>query len=256
MYKKISILLLLIFSQTLHSNEDVWGRVGHQVIGEIATQNLSPNALSEIYKILDGQSLALVSTWADEMRSNPEFRKYNSWHYVNMPLDKEYHEIIKNPKGDIIKAINKCIEVLKKEKSSKEMKSFYLKYLVHLVGDIHQPLHVGRFEDRGGNDIKIDFLGKVSNLHRVWDTQIIEYYTLDYKSLSNELLNKQKTQVSLSPKDWSFESQQQVKKIYSQILLKKNINSEYIEKNFSLIKSQLHKGGLTLAAVLNDIFKK
>ena len=92
-----------------------------------------------------------------------------------------------------------------------------------------------------------------------WDsgsTQIIEYYTLDYKSLSNELLNKQKTQVSLSPKDWSFESQQQVKKIYSQILLKKNINSEYIEKNFSLIKSQLHKGGLTLAAVLNDIFKK
>ena len=136
------------------------------------------------------------------------------------------------------------------------MKSFYLKYLVHLVGDIHQPLHVGRFEDRGGNDIKIDFLGKVSNLHRVWDTQIIEYYTLDYKSLSNELLNKQKTQVSLSPKDWSFESQQQVKKIYSQILLKKNINSEYIEKNFSLIKSQLHKGGLTLAAVLNDIFKK
>lgn len=256
MYKKISILLLLIFSQTLHSNEDVWGRVGHQVIGEIATQNLSPNALSEIYKILDGQSLALVSTWADEMRSNPEFRKYNSWHYVNMPLDKEYHEIIKNPKGDIIKAINKCIEVLKKEKSSKEMKSFYLKYLVHLVGDIHQPLHVGRFEDRGGNDIKIDFLGKVSNLHRVWDTQIIEYYTLDYKSLSNELLNKQKTQVSLSPKDWSFESQQQVKKIYSQILLKKNINSEYIEKNFSLIKNQLHKGGLTLAAVLNDIFKK
>jgi|TARA_B100000787_G_C16137015_1_gene270161 hypothetical protein len=256
MYKKISILLLLVVSQTLHSNEDVWGRVGHQVIGEIATQNLSPNALSEIYKILDGQSLALVSTWADEMRSNPEFRKYNSWHYVNMPLDKEYHEIIKNPKGDIIKAINKCIEVLKKEKSSKEMKSFYLKYLVHLVGDIHQPLHVGRFEDRGGNDIKIDFLGKVSNLHRVWDTQIIEYYTLDYKSLSNELLNKQKTQVSLSPKDWSFESQQQVKKIYSQILLKKNINSEYIEKNFSLIKSQLHKGGLTLAAVLNDIFKK
>jgi hypothetical protein len=173
-----------------------------------------------------------------------------------MPLDKEYHEINKNPKGDVVQAINKCIEVLKEENSSKELKSFHLKYLVHLIGDIHQPLHTGRFEDRGGNDIKLNFLGNASNLHRVWDTQIIEYFTIDYKILANDLINKQKTQVSLNPIDWSYESHQEVKKIYSQILAKENISSDYIEKNFSLIKSQLHKGGLTLAAVLNDIFKK
>ena len=253
---KTIILFFLIVSHAIFSNEDVWGKVGHQVIGEIATQNLSLNAMYQVEKILDGQSLSLVSTWADEMRSNPEFSKYNSWHYVNMPLDKEYHEINKNPKGDVVQAINKCIEVLKEENSSKELKSFHLKYLVHLIGDIHQPLHTGRFEDRGGNDIKLNFLGNASNLHRVWDTQIIEYFTIDYKSLANDLINKQKTQVSLNPIDWSYESHQEVKKIYSQILAKENISRDYIEKNFSLIKNQLHKGGLTLAAVLNDIFKK
>ena len=136
---KTIILFFLIVSHAIFSNEDVWGKVGHQVIGEIATQNLSLNAMYQVKKILDGQSLSLVSTWADEMRSNPEFSKYNSWHYVNMPLDKEYSDIQKNPKGDIVTTLKECIRVLKDPESSKESKSFYLKFLIHLVGDIHQP---------------------------------------------------------------------------------------------------------------------
>lgn len=255
MYRKISILFLLIVSQVIYSSEDVWGRVGHQVIGEIATQNLSPIAINQINKILNGQSLALVSTWADEMRSNPKFKKYAPWHYVNMPLDENYHESNKNPKGDIIQAINKCIEVLKEKNSTQEMKSFHLKYLVHLIGDIHQPLHVGRFEDRGGNDIKLNFLGNNSNLHSVWDTRIIEYFTVDYKSLANELMGKKKVQVSLNPIDWTNESQQEVKKIYSKIIGVDTISLDYVNKNFPLIKNQLHKAGLTLANILNNIFK-
>jgi|TARA_B110000305_G_scaffold49482_2_gene53333 hypothetical protein len=255
MYRKISILFLLIVSQVIYSSEDVWGRVGHQVIGEIATQNLSPIAINQINKILNGQSLALVSTWADEMRSNPKFKKYAPWHYVNMPLDENYHESNKNPKGDIIQAINKCIEVLKEKNSTQEMKSFHLKYLVHLIGDIHQPLHVGRFEDRGGNDIKLNFLGNNSNLHSVWDTRIIEYFTVDYKSLAIELMGKKKVQVSLNPIDWTNESQQEVKKIYSKIIGVDTISLDYVNKNFPLIKNQLHKAGLTLANILNNIFK-
>ena len=255
MYRKISILFLLIVSQVIYSSEDVWGRVGHQVIGEIATQNLSPIAINQINKILNGQSLALVSTWADEMRSNPKFKKYAPWHYVNMPLDENYHESNKNPKGDIIQAINKCIEVLKEKNSTQEMKSFHLKYLVHLIGDIHQPLHVGRFEDRGGNDIKLNFLGNNSNLHSVWDTRIIEYFTVDYKILANELMGKKKVQVSLNPIDWTNESKQEVKKIYSKIIGVETISLDYVNKNFPLIKNQLHKAGLTLANILNNIFK-
>ena len=189
------------------------------------------------------------------MRSNPKFKKYAPWHYVNMPLDENYHESNKNPKGDIIQAINKCIEVLKEKNSTQEMKSFHLKYLVHLIGDIHQPLHVGRFEDRGGNDIKLNFLGNNSNLHSVWDTRIIEYFTVDYKSLANELMGKKKVQVSLNPIDWTNESKQEVKKIYSKIIGVDTISLDYVNKNFPLIKNQLHKAGLTLANILNNIFK-
>jgi len=255
MFKKISIILLLLVYQFLQSNEVVWGRVGHQVIGEVASQNLSPNALNEINKILDGQSLAFVSTWADEMKSNPEFRKYDTWHYANIPLNQEYPEIEKNPKGDIIQAITKCIEVLKQKTSSKELKSFHLKYLIHLIGDIHQPLHVGRFKDRGGNDIKINFLGIASNLHSVWDTQMIEYFKVDYKTLANELTSEPKFEVSSNPLDWSYSSHQEVKKIYSQIKGLNNVDFNYIKTNFPLIKNQLKKAGLTLAEVLNNVFK-
>ena len=92
-------------------------------------------------------------------------------------------------------------------------------------------------------------------MHSVWDTRIIEYFTVDYKSLANELINNKKTQVSLNPVDWSYESHQEAKKIYSKIINVENISRDYIAKNFPLIKSQLHKAGLTLAEVLNNIFE-
>ena len=84
--------------------------------------------------------------------------------------------------------LKECIRVLKNPESSKESKSFYLKFLIHLVGDIHQPLHTGKFEDRGGNDIKLSFLGKPTNFHIVWDIHIIEYLNMDYIQLSDELM--------------------------------------------------------------------
>ena len=99
---------MLSIETTLKARE----KNGHRVIGEIATQNLTRQTFKVVNEILGGQSLALVSTWADEMKSNSEFDKYSPWHYVNIPLDKEYNQIEKNPKGDIIQAINKCNEVL------------------------------------------------------------------------------------------------------------------------------------------------
>ena len=157
MFNKLLVILILIFNTSLYGN-DTWGKNGHRVIGEIATQNLTRQTLKVVNEILDGQSLALVSTWADEMKSNSEFDKYSPWHYVNIPLDKEYNQIEKNPKGDIIQSINKCIEVLEDKNSLKVDKSFHLKYLVHLVGDVHQPLHTGRYEDKEEMISNLNFL--------------------------------------------------------------------------------------------------
>ena len=89
----------------------------------------------------------------------------------------------------------------------------YLKFLIHLVGDIHQPLHTGKFEDRGGNDIKLTFLGKPTNLHIIWDVHMIEYLNMDYKQLSDELMQMKEGNYSLNPDDWVYETHQDVKRL-------------------------------------------
>ena len=153
----------------------------------------------------------------------------------------------------IIQSINKCIEVLEDKNSSKVDKSFHLKYLVHLVGDVHQPLHTGRYEDKGGNDIKLKFFGKPTNLHKVWDSDMINDYNMSYTELAESLTILQQTSKSLNPKDWVFESHQEVKKIYSEIKDGDYISYDYINKNFSLIELKLYKAGTRLAAILNEI---
>ena len=255
MFNKLLVILISIFNTSVYGN-DVWGKNGHRVIGEIAKQNLTRQTLKVVNEILDGQSLALVSTWADEMKSNSEFGKYSPWHYVNIPLDKEYNQIEKNPKGDIIQAINKCIEVLEDKNSPKVAKSFHLKYLVHLVGDVHQPLHTGRYKDKGGNDIKLKFFGKPTNLHKVWDSDMIDDYKMSYTELAESLTTLQQTTKSLNPEDWVFESHKEVKKIYSEVSDGDYISYDYIYRNFPIVKNQLAKGGKRLADLLNKLFSE
>jgi hypothetical protein len=232
----------------------LWGEIGHKVVGEIAERKLDPNVKPIINDLLDGESIASASTWADEIKSDPLYQKYSPWHYVNMPLDKEYSDIQKNPKGDIVTTLKECIRVLKNPESSKESKSFYLKFLIHLVGDIHQPLHTGKFEDRGGNDIKLTFLGKLTNFHIIWDVHMIEYLNMDYKQLSDELMQMKEGNYSLNPDDWVYETHQDVKRLYAEIQNKNEINIDYINRKIPFVKHKLFKAGSTLAGVLNDIF--
>ena len=179
LFLQIILLLNLAFS---------WGKTGHRTTGEVAEHFLTKKTKIEIKKILQNPSLAIASTWSDEMRSNPDFRKYNPWHYANMPLNITYANSKKSSKGDIVQAIKLSKSKLKDNDVSFEEKAFYLRYLVHLIGDIHQPLHVGRGEDRGGNDIKVKWFGDDSNLHRVWDTNMIDNYQMSYTELSSHLL--------------------------------------------------------------------
>jgi len=253
MIKKIifSLCLALYISNAAYG---IWGKTGHRIVAEIAQRNLTEETLNKISLILDGESLTSVSTWADEIKSDPDFKKYNSWHYVNIPLDKNYVDIEKNPNGDIIMAINKCIEGLKNRNSSIPSKAFYLKFLVHLVGDIHQPLHVGRFEDKGGNDIKVKFFGKQTNLHRLWDTDMINDHKMSYTEFAENLNKLKFLNTSLNPQDWVKESQNEVKKIYSEVKKDDYIGYEYLYKNFHTLEKQLYKAGIRLSDLLNEVF--
>lgn len=247
-------IILLLFFIPLVSFAD-WGKTGHRVIGEIAAMNLTPEATAAVKSLLEGRSIARIGTWADEIRSNPAYNKYTTWHYVNLPLDKKYEEVEHN--GDnVVKAINLCIAGLKNADTSQEEKAFYLKYLIHCLADLHQPLHTGREEDKGGNSIYLKYFGRKTNLHRVWDTNLIEDYGMSYTELAQNLMGRNNDPVTIgTAEDWANESHQEVAKIYSEIEEGQNLGYLYNYNNLPLVKDKLYKAGIRLAAVLNDIFK-
>ena len=252
------VLLLLFFTTPLYSYAEVWGSTGHRVIGAVAQKHLTPKTAQQVNALLGGMSLAFVSTYADEIRSDNRYDHLAPWHYVNMDQHTRYHEAEKNPKGDIVIAIKTCIETLKNPTASKEDKTFYLKLLVHFIGDIHQPLHTGRKEDRGGNSIDLFWFGKSTNLHRLWDTDLIEHYNMSYSELAAHLPKRttnQKAVVMAAPLlDWVDQSQDLANTLYDKTPQGTRLGYVYHYQNFETVCEQLLDAGLRLAATLNAIF--
>jgi len=261
MLKQIfSTLLVILISFQLNAfiSPD-WGVTGHRTIGVIADNHLSKKAKKQIDKLLQGESLAFVSTFGDEIKSDSRYDKLYTWHYVNFPFDTKYQDSDKNPKGDIVTGINYCIDILKNPKASQEDKTFYLKFLVHLIGDLHQPLHVGRGEDKGGNDIKVKWHYKKSNLHRVWDSEMIESWNMSYTELASNTKELSKEQINSyqygTVIDWTYESQKLAIQVYQSAKMDDNLSYKYSYDHFGTVRSQLQKAGIRLAKILNEIYK-
>ena len=252
------LIVLILASQSVFATGEDWGKTGHRTVGEIATQALSKKALKNISKLLDGASLALISNHADDIKSDKRYRKYNPWHYVNLPLDGQYSIENANPEGDIIQGIQFCVNTINDPKASVKDKAFHLKLLVHFIGDLHQPMHIGRPEDRGGNDIKLKWFGKATNLHRVWDSNMIDGYGMSFSELaksSPELSRKEKKRLmSGTPLDWMKEGHEITKKLYEDLPEDGSLGYEYAYKYTNLMREQLQKGGLRLAKLLETLF--
>ncbi|AUC85020.1 S1/P1 Nuclease [Polaribacter sp. ALD11] len=258
---KLKLLLLIsFFFVAKPTTEEVvfWGQNGHRATGKIAENHLKKKAKRKIDKLLKGQSLAFVSTFADEIKSDKAYRKYSSWHYVNMNIDESYADAAKNPKGDVVTAINKCIEVLKDKNSSDEDKSFHLKMLVHFVGDLHQPMHIGQREDKGGNSIQVQWFGKGTNLHAVWDTKMIEAWNMGYLELADNAKDLSKKQIEAIEAgtlvEWVDEVHEVTKKVYNSVKAGDKLSYRYSYDHFGIVRDQLQIGGIRLAKILNDIF--
>ena len=253
------IAFFLFYFDTPHyASAEAWGSTGHRVIGAVAQKHLTPKTAQKVNALLGGVSLAFVSTYADEIRSDNRYHHLAPWHYVNMDQHTRYHEAEKNPKGDIVTAIKTCIETLKNPTASKEDKAFYLKLLVHFIGDIHQPFHAGRKEDRGGNSIALFWFGKRTNLHRLWDTDLIEHYNMSYSELASDLPKltiHEKSVVMAAPLlDWVNQSQDLANTLYDKTPQGSRLGYVYHYHNFETVRKQLLDAGLRLAATLNTIF--
>ena len=251
-------LLVFIFLLSHQSKADDWGATGHRTVGQIATTYLKGSAKRKIKKLLHGQSLAYVSTFGDEIKSDKRYNKFYTWHYINMPLDADYDASKQNPDGDLVSGINYCKKIIKDKNSSDDDKVFYLKLLVHLIGDLHQPLHVGLAEDKGGNDFKVQWFYKDTNLHSVWDSKMIDDYNMSYSELAKNADKLSKAQVKAiqegSVIDWVNDTHVLTKKVYDSVKPGENLRYRYSYLYFNTVRSQLQKGGIRLAKVLNDLF--
>ena len=159
----------------------------------------------------------------------------------------------------MVQGVNTCLEIIKDKNSSKEDKAFYLKFLVHLIGDLHQPMHVGREEDKGGNDIQLQWFGSGTNLHRVWDSNLINENGMSFTELASEYPKISKQQIKFlqdgSLLDWVEESHLLAEKLYASVEPGEKLSYRYSYDWWDTAANQLQKGGVRLAAVLNEAFK-
>lgn len=274
--------ILLVTIAFLSSHAYAWGPTGHRTVGEIAQEKLSSSTLKKVQKILKGKSLAQVSTWADEIRSEPETYKHTfRWHYTDYPQGMEKLDETKSS-GLLVTSIGDQVKVLKDKESTAEQKEFALKMLVHLLGDLHMPLHIGNGKDRGGNWCYITFHDQKMNLHHLWDEGLIDFNKLGFMELARfvqEGISSEEVSsyVRGSFADWANETKNLRDTVYPAEVktakkkqkktdhfnycnadddkvkksMRPKLGYEYSYTFMPVLQKQLLKGGVRLAHILN-----
>lgn len=182
-----------------------------------------------------------------------------TWHYANVDEGFTYETMTKNPDGDIVETIDRIVAELKDGQLDPAQEQLYLKMLIHLVGDLHQPMHTGHLSDRGGNSVPVRFFGRESNLHAVWDSSLPEAaHKWSYTEWQNQLDRLTEEEVariqSGTPLDWFKESNAICREIYVATSEGSDLSYDYIATYAPVIERQLLRGGHRLAGLLNEIY--
>lgn len=251
------VLSICVVLLVLPAAARAWGNTGHRVVGRIAEDHLSPEAARGVDDLLGEETLAQASTWADYVRSEPEWRKADDWHWVTLPGDVSYEESEKNPNGDLIEALRRFEATLADESRPDEERRHALRFLVHMTGDLHQPLHVGTGEDRGGNDEIVLWFDEAANLHAVWDTEILKSEGLSFSELADFLEPPTPEQLADWQRgtylDWAEESRALRPLVYD--LGNQRLSWQYRHRALPVVHQRLLQAGVRLAWVLNRVFE-
>lgn len=246
--------LLLVFSYNLSYG---WGKTGHRVVGQIAANHLNKKAAKKVKAILGNESLAIVGNYMDFIRADKQYNYMTPWHYCTIPDGQTYDQAGTPEEGDVIATIQRLVRELKSKKFTDFDEAFALKCLVHLVGDIHQPLHVGNGTDRGGNDVKLTYMWEDSNLHRVWDSGMINFEQLSYTEYTQSIDFATESQITewqaATVVDWAYESVALRSQVYD-IPENKKLSYRYSFDNIATVNQRLLQAGVRLAGILNDIY--
>lgn len=254
--KLISIICFLVFNLSLFAYDSV----GHRIVADIAYNNLTGSARTQVDNVLGKRGIVSAAAWADEIRSDNKYAYSYPWHYQDLDdnmTSVDLKKLLDNPTAEgehLFFAIDSMEVRLKKDKSDAEA----LKFLVHFIGDLHQPLHLGRKDDKGGNKIEMNWFGRKTNLHAVWDGALIDNEKMSYSEFSQYLQDKFESRKA------EFKKHNLLQSIEASYAVRNSIyaydttdasNYHYVYFFADKRDEMLYRGGIQLANILNAIYK-
>lgn len=234
-----------------------WSSQGHMLVALIARSQLSAEVISNVDFYLKGMTWEEAACWMDDRTLNPKVEDMKTWRFALLDKDKTY---VATKEPNLINKLEFCIRMLQyRTLQSDESIHENLKLLFHLIGEIHQPLHVGYNADRGGEEVNVYLIQKETNLFRLWDKEIIKEKKMDIWYLAKSLVGlnlsvKRKADIEkLDVLKWMQESRMLLPEIYK--INGGKVDQIYVDMNAPRVELQLIKAGLRLAALLNKYFK-
>lgn len=251
------ILMLLGFTPLFIQPLYAWGPQGHILVALIARSQLSPEVISNVDFYLKGMTWEDAACWMDDRLTNPKCDEMISWQSALFDKDKTY---VQSKEPNLINKLEFCIRMLQyRTLQSDESIHENLKLLFHLIADVHQPLHCGYNSDKGGEDVRLYLVQKETNLHKLWDKEIIKEKKMDIWYLAKSLVGmnfsvKRRADIEkLDVLKWMNESRMLLPEIYK--INGGKVDQVYVDMNAPRVESQLIKAGLRLATLLNKYFK-
>ena len=264
MFKKIK-LWLAFATFFISFNSFGWGITGHRVVAEIAQHHLTAKAKTELKKLIGKGDLALWANWPDFIKSDTthQWDSASKWHYVdvqgNLSKDSFIIALKDLPGKNLYTQIQEMIKELKNRSLPLKQRQIALRFLIHFIGDLHQPLHVGRPEDEGGNKITVYWFDRKTNLHSVWDGALIDFQQYSYTEYAKQIdiagTSEENKWKKSSLEDCFYESHIMADKIYSLTPAESKLSYRYNYIFKTDLDNQLLKGGIRLAQILNKIFE-
>ena len=245
-------------SGNMAANSRRWGPMGHRIVARVAAARLTRAAAAEVARLLDSGSLASVASWADSVRTRrPET---GPWHYVDIPTWEQRYDPIRDCKGGqcVIAALEAKLAILADRKRSNQERGDALRFVVHFVGDMHQPLHAGERADKGGNDVKLSYEGRQTNLHALWDSGLLNATLESEDAFVSAITERLEHRGDLaiitggSITDWAMESHDVARDVvYSFLPASLAVDHSYLTAVRPVLEDRLLRGGVRLAALLN-----
>ncbi len=252
-------ILLCWFALAAVFNAHAWGQKGHDVTAWIAEQHLTPEAAAAVDRILGGHSLVYYANWMDNASNTPEYAYSKTWHYLNIDEGETLETQPRHPQGDVLTALDGIIKRIRKGKLKPAEELDQLRMLIHLVGDLHCPMHAGRSTDRGGNRVPVLYFGRENNLHSIWDTALVESaHKWSYSEWQQQIDRLSQADAEMlcqgSPADWFRETAAITASIYKVTPAGAKISYDYLNTMTPVIEQQFLRGGLRLASLLNALY--